>query len=97
MPMYVVLFNWTDQGVKNIKDSPARSAQALEAAKAAGIDIKSMYATMGEYDMIAIAEAPSDEVGTAFLLRTAALGNLRTKTMRAFTMEEFANIVSNLP
>ena len=97
MPTYVILFNWTDQGVKSIKDSPARSAQALEAAKAVGIDIKGLYVTMGEYDMVAIAEAPSDEVGTAFLLRTAALGNLRTKTMRAFPMEEFAGIVSNLP
>jgi len=95
--MYVVLFNWTDQGAKNIKESPARSAQALEAAKAAGIDIKGMYATMGEYDMVAIAESPGDEAATAMLLATAALGNVRTKTMRAFTMEEFANIVSKLP
>lgn len=97
MPTYTILFNWTDQGVKNIKESPARLAGALEAAKAAGVDIKSVYVTMGEYDLVITAEAPGDEVASAVLLATAALGNVRTKTMRSFTMEEFAGIVSKLP
>ncbi len=80
-----------------MKESPDRVAQASAAIQAAGGELKAIYVTMGEYDIVAITEAPSDEAAATILLAIAGQGNVRSQTLRAFTMDEFSGIVSNLP
>ena len=97
MGTYIALFNYTDKGIRNIKDSPDRAEAARKAIQDMGGDMKAIYLTMGTYDLIAIIEAPSDEVATRFVLATGALGNVRTTTLKAFTEAEFRDIVAGLP
>ena len=97
MPIYITLFNLTDQGVKNIKDAPKRFEQGAKAFEEMGGKLIGFYLTMGEYDYVSIGEAPSDEVIATFMLALGALGNVRTTTLKAFTTEEFAEIVKKLP
>ena len=87
----------TDQGVKTIKDAPARIEAAIKAAEKMGGKVTGFYAVTGEYDYVAIGEFPSDEVATTLALATSSLGNARTTTLRAFTKEEFAAMVKKLP
>ncbi len=97
MPSYVTLVKWTDQGIRNVKDSPKR-ADAFEAAlKAAGGSVKGIYLVMGEYDIVVVSEAPNDETVTKLALATAMQGNVRTTTMRAYDREEFRKIIASLP
>jgi uncharacterized protein with GYD domain len=97
MPHYVTLVNWTDQGIRHVKDSPKR-AEAFEAAvKAAGGSVKDVFLVMGAYDLVLITELPSDEAVARLALGTGALGNVRTTTMRAFTRQQFRDIVASLP
>jgi uncharacterized protein with GYD domain len=93
MATYIVLFNWTDQGVKTYKDSPARVDAAKEAFAELGIEIKDIYWTTGSYDLVSVFEAPSGEAVTAAALQLSAQGNVRTTTMRAFDRREFEAII----
>ena len=97
MPRYVVLMNLTEQGIKNIKDAPARIEAATKALEAVGGRLIDFYVVMGDYDYVAIAEVPSDEVALAQLLGLGMQGNVRTTTMRAFTRDEFAKVIRQLP
>ena len=97
MATYIVLINYTQQGIKNIKESPARFDAAKNAIKAMGADIKQVFLTIGQYDLVIIAEAPDDETMARFLLATGSLGNVSTQTMRAFTEDEFRKLVAGLP
>jgi uncharacterized protein with GYD domain len=97
MPHYIGLYKLTDQGVKTIKDAPARIEAAIKAAEKMGGKVTGFYAVTGEYDYVAIGEFPSDEVATTLALATSSLGNVRTTTLRAFTKEEFAAMVKKLP
>jgi uncharacterized protein with GYD domain len=97
MPTYVTLYNWTEQGVKNIKESPARLEAAVKATEAAGGKVLGIYVTMGAYDLVAFSEWPSDELVAAGALAISSLGNVRTTTLRAFTPAEFAEIVKKIP
>ncbi len=97
MPMYVTLYKWTEQGIKNIKSTPERAAAAVKAAEAAGIKVVGLYTTMGEYDLVAISECPDDATGMAFTLGQGAQGFVRTTTMKAFTMAEFAGVLKKIP
>ena len=97
MPTYVTLVNWTDQGIRNVKDSPKRAEAFEKAVKAAGGQIKEVYLVMGEYDLVVITEAPNDEAVARLTLATGSQGNVRTRTMRAFTREETRKILSSLP
>lgn len=97
MLVYVCLLKLTDQGIKNIKEAPGRIQEAFKAAEAMGGKVTHFYSLLGEYDYAAIAEFPSDEVGTAFLYALGSAGSVRTTTMRAFTLEEFTGIVGKLP
>ncbi len=97
MGTYIVLANYTDQGIRNIKDSPDRAEAARKAIQDMGGDMKALYLTMGAYDLIVILEAPSDEVVVKFVLALGALGNVRTTTLKAFTETEFRDIVAGLP
>ena len=93
MPNYVILANWTDQGIKNVKDS-VRPAEGFETAieKASGKSI-GLYYTLGKHDMIAVVQAPNDEGIASVLYSTGSLGNVRTETLRAFSISEAAKII----
>jgi uncharacterized protein with GYD domain len=93
MPAYITLANFTEQGARNIKESPARYEAFKSAAEAAGVTIKSVHWTTGAYDIVIVAEGPEDAVMT-LALKTAALGNVRTQTLRGFNPVEMRKIVS---
>lgn len=93
MSKYVSLFNWTEQGVKNHRDTLDRADAAKKVASDLGGSCE-LYWTLGEYDIVAISEFPDDESATAFLLRVASQGNLRTKTMRAFDAGDMQGIIA---
>jgi uncharacterized protein with GYD domain len=93
MPSYVVLFNWTDQGIKNFRDSPGRVKAATEAWGSSGVRITDVRWTIGPYDLVGFVEAPSDEALTGALLQLGAQGNVRTTTLRAFNQDEFGKVV----
>lgn len=97
MPVYVMLMNLTEQGAKGIKEQPKNIQEAIEQGEAMGGKLLGFYLTMGEYDYIAIAEAPSEEVMATYLLGQALGGNVRTKTLKAFSLEEYTEFVENLP
>ena len=97
MPHYVLLMNLTEKGVAEIKDAPARVAEAAKAGEAIGGKMLAFYMVMGEYDYVAIAEGTDDETMATFMLGLAKDGYVRTKTLKAFTLEEFTGIVANLP
>jgi uncharacterized protein with GYD domain len=97
MPTYISLFQYTQQGVQNIKGSPARLDAARKQFEALGVKIKAFYLTMGQYDAVVISEGPDDETAAKAMLSTAMQGNVRTETLRAFTEDEFRKIVGALP
>ena len=97
MPHYVTLVRYTQQGITNIKESPARLDAAKKAAEAAGGKIHSWFLTMGRYDGVLISEFPDDETGAKLLLAVASLGNVTTETLKAFTEEEYRKIIAGLP
>jgi uncharacterized protein with GYD domain len=88
---------FTDQGIKAVRNAPLRIEQAIKSFEAMGGKVTGFYATMGEYDYVAIGEAPSDTVGMTFLLGLGLAGNVRTTTLKAFTREKFVEIVKKLP
>jgi uncharacterized protein with GYD domain len=94
MAAYVVLFNWTEQGIQNYRDSVGRAGSARDQWSQAGVEIKDLYWTVGPYDLVGVVEAPSDEALTKALLALGAQGNVRTTTLRAFTAEEFSQLAS---
>jgi uncharacterized protein with GYD domain len=97
MVTYVVLMKLTEQGVKDVKNAPQRIEEGIKGWEAMGGKILGFYVVMGEYDYVVIGEAPSDEVGMAFMLTLGSLGNVRTTSLKAFTVEEFTEIVKNVP
>ena len=97
MATYIILTKYTQQGIQKIKDSPSRFDAAKKAMQSVGGDLKQVFLTMGQYDLVIIAEAPDDETIAKFILATGSLGNVSTQTMRAFTEDEFRNIVTSLP
>jgi uncharacterized protein with GYD domain len=97
MPLYITLYKFTDQGIKNIKDAPGRFQDGLKAWEGMGGKLIGFYLTMGEYDYVSVGEAPSDEVAAAFNLALGSLGNVRTTTLKAFSTEEMAEIVKKIP
>jgi uncharacterized protein with GYD domain len=97
MPTYVTLMKFTDQGAKDIKNAPERIERAFKGLEAMGGKIVDFYVTMGEYDYVAIAEGPSDEVALTYLMGLGADGNVRTTTLKAFKREDFVKLVKKLP
>jgi len=97
MPHYIILLNWTDQGIKAVKDSPKRAAAARAAVEKAGGKWLSFYYTLGQYDMVAIIEVPNDEVAMSLLLAVGSLGAVRSTTLKAFPEAEAAKIIGRLP
>jgi len=97
MPINIILMRLTDQGAKAIKDAPGRIEAGIKAFEKMGGKMIGFYVVTGEYDYVAIGEAPSDEVGTTVALGLGSRGNVRTTTLRAHTKEEFAAMVKKLP
>jgi uncharacterized protein with GYD domain len=96
MPNYIVLGSFTDQGIRNIKDAPKRTKAVGDMAKKAGASLKETYWTLGQYDFVAIFEAPDDVTMTALGLTIGKLGNARTQTLRAFPTAEMEGIVGKM-
>ena len=94
MATYVVLFNWTEQGIKAYKDSPRRVDAAIELWSDLGVQLTDIYWTIGKHDLIGIVEAADDETLAAGLLRLGALGNVRTTTLRAFGRNEAEAVIN---
>ncbi len=97
MPTYIVLYKLTDQGIRNIKEAPQRIEEGIKALEAVGGKVIGFYSVMGEYDYVGIGECPNDETAVAFALALGSQGNARTTTLKAFTKEEFAEIIKKLP
>lgn len=96
MPTYISLINLTPQGVTSIKEGPARLETGKETLKAFGSELKAFYLTMGRYDIVAISEAPDDMAAVKVALAISSAGNVTTETLRAFTEEEYREIVEAL-
>jgi len=96
MSTFILLLNYTDQGIRNIKESPKRVDVARALARKHGAELKDFYLTMGTHDVVTIVEAPSDEAVAKFVLATGALGNVRTTTLKAFSEADFRKIVGAL-
>ena len=93
MPTYVMLLNWTEQGIGAYRDTVSRADAAAQALERLGGRMKEIYWTLGPYDVVAVVEAPDDETATAFALATGAQGSVRSTTMRAFDRDEMQAIV----
>jgi len=93
---YILLLNWTDQGIKTVRDSPKRLDAARKALAAMGGSFKEFYMTMGEYDMVAVCEAPDDAVAARFVLQIGSTGNIRSRTLKAFPENAYREVVSSL-
>ena len=96
MPSYVMLANWTDQGARQVKDSPRRLDAAKRALIEMGGEFKSLYMTMGDYDLIVIYEAPDDAVAARFTLLLGQMGAVRTRTLKAFPEAAYREIIHSL-
>ena len=96
MPTYVSLFNWTDQGIRNVRETVQRAERSLQLQDKHGVSLQQIYWTVGSYDIVAIAEASDEKSITAFLLELASAGNLRTTTLRAYDREEMSGIIERL-
>lgn len=97
MALYVTLYNFTDQGIRAVKESPKRLQARIKAAESAGMKVLGAYYTQGPYDLVVISEAQDEDAANAFALGTAAQGNVRSITMRAWHPDAFSRIVSKLP
>jgi len=96
MTTYVVLVNWTDQGIRNVAESPKRLDAARKMLADMGGTFRDIWMTMGDYDLVAICEAPDDAIVARFALQLAKGGNVRTRTMKAFPEAAYREIISKL-
>lgn len=96
MLTYVTLFQWTEQGVRDVKNAPARFEATKAMIESMGGKVLALYVTMGGYDIVSVTEVPNEELASAMALSVASRGNVRTTTMRAFTESEFAEIAKKV-
>jgi len=96
MVTYVVLAKFTDQGVRNAKDSPKRADAYKQMAKTFGVTVKEILWTQGRYDVVTIVDAPDEAAAMSLSLSLGALGNVRTETLRAFSAGDMTKIVGNM-
>ena len=96
MATFISLLNFTDQGIRNVKDSPGRYEAFRTMAEKLGVTVKGVYYTVGHYDLVVVMEG-SDEAVTTALLKVGSLGNVRTETLRGFSVEEMKKIIANIP
>ena len=96
MATYISMLNWTDQGIRNVKESPKRLDAVKKQLKDLGGEVKSFYMTQGSIDLVLIYEVPNDEVLGKFVLKIGSFGNVRTTTVRAYTEPEYRKIIEGL-
>jgi uncharacterized protein with GYD domain len=96
MPHYISLIKWTDQGIRNVKDSPKRAQAARKQAEAMGGKLQLWY-TQGKYDLVGVSEFPDDATAQKFLYWLGSAGNVRTLTLKAWSEEEATRLISQLP
>jgi uncharacterized protein with GYD domain len=97
MPTFILSLGWTDQGIRSVKDAPKRSQAARDLAKKVGVEINQVYLTSGDDDLLVIVDAPNGDNVAKFALALSALGNVRTRTARAWPEPEFQALISELP
>ena len=96
MTTYIMLMNWTDQGAKNLRDSPKRLDAARAALESMGGALRDFYLTMGDCDMVMICEAPDDAVMARFSLTLAKLGDIRSRTLKAFPEKAYRELIGTI-
>ena len=96
MPTYIALANWTDRGAQLVKDSPQRVETARKALAEMGGEFKTLYMTLGDYDLVFIYEAPDDAVAARFMLLLGQMGTVRTRTLKAFPEAAYREIIHSL-
>jgi uncharacterized protein with GYD domain len=96
MITYIGLLSFTDKGLQSIKDTTKRAAAAKEAAKKHGVNMRDVFWTLGDYDVVCVIEAEDEAALTAFSIATAQQGNVRTRTLRAFTAAEMDKILAKV-
>jgi uncharacterized protein with GYD domain len=96
MATFIVLAGFTDQGIRNVKETIGRAEAFKEMAKKSGVVVKKLYWTLGRYDVVAVCEASDDESATALSLSVASRGNVRSETLRAFLFEEIKRILGKM-
>jgi len=92
----VMLLNWTDHGIKNVKESPKRLDGVKKLAKVMGGEVKSVYMTLGVYDLVLIVDMPNNDKLASFGLKLGSLGNVRSTTLKAFPEDDYRRIISGL-
>ena len=97
MATYIMLMNYTDQGIRNVKSSPTRADAARFMAKSCGAEVKEIFLTLGAYDLILTVEAEHDEAVARFSLALASIGNVRATTLKSFTEDQYREIIAMLP
>jgi uncharacterized protein with GYD domain len=97
MPTFICTLNWTDQGIRAVKEAPKRAQAAQELAQKVGVEIKEVYLTSGDDDLLIILDTPNGDNVAKFALALAAQGNVRTRTARAWPQSEFQKLISELP
>jgi uncharacterized protein with GYD domain len=96
MPHYIILFNFTNQGIRNVKDTIKRAEAFKSAVEKAGGKFVSEYYTLGKYDIVTTVEVPDEETMISIMLATGSLGNVHSETLKAFSMDEAAKIIERV-
>jgi len=97
MPTYVSLLNWTDQGIRKVKETTKRAKTFQGLAQKTQVKVKQIYWTMGRYDVVVVLEAPDDQAISRLMLGLGALGNVKTETLRAYSAKEMSEILKGIP
>jgi uncharacterized protein with GYD domain len=97
MATYISLLSFTQQGIENIKESPARLDAAKELFRSMGAELKEFYLVTGQYDAVVVTEGPDDETATKLVLIIGSMGAVRTETLRAFPEDQYREIIAALP
>jgi uncharacterized protein with GYD domain len=93
---YILLINWTEQGISKINESPDRFSSFKAMVEKLGGKLIGGYYTFGDHDVVIVMEAPNDEAVMSLMLKVGSAGNVRTKTLKAFTAEEGIKIIRGL-
>jgi uncharacterized protein with GYD domain len=97
MPTFILSLDWTEQGIRGVKDAPKRAQAARELARKMGVEIKEVYLTSGDRDLLVIVETPNGDNVAKFALALGSQGNVRTRTVRAWPQAEFQKLIAELP
>jgi uncharacterized protein with GYD domain len=96
MATFIVLASFTDQGIRNVKETIGRAEAFKEMAKKSGVTVKDLYWTLGRHDVVVVCEGPDDESATALSLSVCSRGNVTSETLRAFSFEEMKRIIGKM-